>query len=102
MNADFLYRINYGPGTQEDAELAWKSTLQPILKHKQKRLRVTLLDRRIVQRLFKAIFKQSIDPPILHSDWDATKECREGNRYPSAELSSPFDYTSYTPETSVY
>lgn len=102
MNADFLYRINYGPGTHDDADLAWKSTLQPVLKHKSKRLRVTLLDRHIVEKLFKALFRQSVNRPILHSDWDAEKEYEEGDRYPSAELFSPFDYISHTPETSVY
>jgi len=63
---------------------------------------VTLLDRRIVQELFKAVFKGSVNPPSLHTDWDAKKEHEEGNRYPSAELISPFDYISHTPETSVY
>lgn len=102
LDSDFLYRINYGPGTQDDATKAWKNILQPVVSRRQRRLRVTLLDRRIVDMLFKAMYKKGAKPPILHSDWNETTESVEGLKYPSQELASPFDYVSHTSETALY
>ena len=100
LDADFLYRINYGPGTREDAAHMWDSIMRPIVLRKRKRVQLTLLDRRLVDKLFHAVFKKGSQPPILYSDWDDAKESQTS--FPSDQLISPFDYRSHDVYTALY
>jgi hypothetical protein len=67
LDTDFLYRINYGPGTQEDVKLA-RETLHAAKTQRGGRLAITLLDPEMAKILHRAIFSKSrIDS--LKTDW---------------------------------
>jgi len=55
-----------------------------------------------VHELYKAVFKKGTNIPILHCDWDDSKEAKERCTNPSPELTTPFDYLSHTVDTAVY
>ena len=102
LSADFLYRINYGPATEEDATHACKAITAPGVLRKSKRVELTLLDRCLVDKLFQAIFRKGSPPPVLYSDWNETKEPKEGTKFWSGDMTSPFDYVSHSVDTAVY
>jgi len=118
LDADFLYRINYGPGTREDAVKAWEilylinhgpepredavpalKPVRPSVLRKRDRVRLTLLDRHVVNKLYRAVFKKG-QPPVLYSDWDTTKD--PPTAFPNAQSISPFDYVAHTVDTLIY
>src|SRR5271169_3340535 len=104
LDADFLYRINYGPASPSDAAIAWEGIKGTVGGWTQQR--ITLLDRRIVYKLFEALFNTSVKPPILRSDWNEEEEAEEeedADQICSSEgLLSPFDYRYFNSETLPY
>jgi hypothetical protein len=63
---------------------------------------VTLLDRRIVDKLFQTVFTRDSKPPILQSDWPENAEYKKSGAYPSENVISPFDYLYYNAESALY
>lgn len=56
LDADFLYRINYGPATIQDANVAQKY----LVAHNGMRERLTLLDRQVADSLHQALFSSNL------------------------------------------
>jgi hypothetical protein len=65
LEAEFLYRLNYGPATREDVERARKTLLD---SKADRRLSITLLDRVMAEILHKAIFSKS-RANLFKTDW---------------------------------
>ena len=92
LNADVLYRINYGPATKGDVMIA-QSILKITPSLTDCRRRVTLLDRAIACELHNALFKYSTRKKLFCIDWNEDEAADipdlEGD---NSRRLTPFDY----------
>jgi hypothetical protein len=92
LDADFLTRINFGPGTNEDIIRA-RDALMGI--HTKERHRITLLDRGVAVALHGAIFELSSHKRPFCQDWTEAMEQDEELQQRTAHYNgriTPFDY----------
>jgi hypothetical protein len=98
LDADFLFRLNYGTATREDVEEAKVAIISSFSNdlrfQRKKRVRITLLDRVVAGNLYRALFPRAPEKPLFAVDGAIDNE----KRY--AERLSPFDYDENDP--SVY
>jgi hypothetical protein len=89
LDADFLFRINYGPATPEDARKVKNSIIRCLRSdttvQRRERSRLTLLDRKIAKQLHDALFKFYRSKKMFATDWPC-----EGIF--NKDFLSPFDY----------
>jgi hypothetical protein len=93
LDGDFLYRVNYGPATSQDTAQLYKFVWWD--KSDYPRSTVTLLDRRVAEKLHDALFSPSLCYRPFLTDWHPTDELRT----PSVDSVSPFDYDTASLET---
>jgi hypothetical protein len=87
LDARFLYRINFGPGTIADRDLARKAC-DPATRGTPRRS-ITLLDRDMAQLLHRAIFSNSRVKPV---NWNDTEAATDASRAGQQGSCMPFDY----------
>src|ERR1700721_3844504 len=93
LDVDFLYRINYGPGTAQDVARA-KEILDQV-KDRKHRESITLLDRTIALKLHEALFATSGWRRLFKVDWVGVEaDARKSDEIekPTDGRISPFDY----------
>ena len=88
LDADFLYRINYGPATLEDVARARK-TLIAAKSQPDTRFSITLLDREMARILHSAIFSKS-RINLFKTDW--TEDDVDVRDVLRSSSWTPFDY----------
>jgi hypothetical protein len=91
LEAEFLYRINFGPGTHEDV-LRARRALHPANRGGLERRCITLLDREMAKLLHKAIFSKSRVELLFASDWSDGEVARDPWQNEPRQFSTPFDY----------
>jgi hypothetical protein len=103
LDDKFLYRINYGPAEYSDIKLVQQvieevrakddkhAEIKESFVGKKERAKITLLDRRIAEKLSRALFsgKDPIYDFSFCTDWKEEDECEVE---PYTEMISPFDY----------
>lgn len=99
LDTDFLYRINYGPGTVEDVARATR-VLENISDRKA-RERITLLDRYVALELHQTLFAFSTRKSPFKFDWlealeDVPALIQQGELKDGRI--SPFDYPPFNDE----
>ena len=94
LDAEFLFRINYGPATRKDVsklKVAIIGSRSIYVQEKRKeRARLTLLDRVLAQSLYRALFPRADWKAVFATDHE-TDQTRYSNRL------SPFDYDEADP-----
>src|SRR5271170_32962 len=95
LNAEYLYRINYGPATAEDVAILTSSVL--ILRSFTDRMVTILLDRRVSQKLEKALYPNSRSNITPRSDDGVSPLLRESH---DNAVSSSF-YNRSNPEAGI-
>lgn len=105
LNCDYLFNINYGPASREDTLLASQLKTHRI-NDRSERARITLLDRRIADKLHFALFNYSAARPPFATDFKDGKPIPDLEMNPSAKNTNvhrvtPFDYDSLNDENSL-
>jgi hypothetical protein len=94
LDAELLYNINYGPATVAEINTV-RSALDGVATVED-RSRITLLDRRIADRLHGALFNKSLIGHQFETDWEEGQTALSAD--PELEVLtvpklSPFDYS---------
>jgi hypothetical protein len=91
LDAEFLYRINYGPAFERDVIIAQQS-LHMAFTQPNERQRLTLLDRETACELHRALFKYSTRKRLFCIDWNNHEEATAGDLEGDHRRRTPFDY----------
>lgn len=94
LDAEFLFRINYGPATLKDAQLARKCLNPCYLK----RYHITLLDRWLGACLHRALYKMSSKMLFL-TDWIDQDDGSTAHEPKVKIFKTPFDYPASEKES---
>jgi len=76
LDPRYLYRINYGPASRDDVEVAYAAL--KAADHLPERGRLTLLDRRIAHEFSKTVFPAEHEKWAICIDWTLENEEAQG------------------------
>jgi hypothetical protein len=76
LDAEYLYKINYGPASSNDVRIAYKAL--KAADDLPKRNRITLLDRKIAQKLCESVFPLEREKLAFCIDWTANDLATQG------------------------
>jgi hypothetical protein len=116
LDAQYLYRINYGPASRDDVEVAY-AALKAVDHDLSERGKVTLLDRRIGREFFKIAFPAELIKCSFCVDWtsdneEAQRRVRASYQRPNrvgvarnklefGRRFSPFDFNPFAAESEL-